>query len=174
MNVTKTFIEGVLILEPAVHKDRRGFVYESFRENEYNELCGKFVQDNISLARKNVLKGLHYSKHQSQLIGVAYGEIYDVVTDLRKNSKTFKRHFSIQLNSDNPKQIYMPNGCAHGLYVLSDLAVISYKCSRYYDISDDLSIRWDDQELNINWPISSGPIVSDKDSKAEMFANVQL
>jgi dTDP-4-dehydrorhamnose 3,5-epimerase len=174
MNITKTFIDGVFVIEPDIYKDKRGLLFESFREDKYGELCEKFVLDIVSCAHRNVLKGLHYSRHSTQLINLVHGVIYDVVVDLRKESKTFKQHFCIQLEASNPKQVYMPSRCAHGLYVLSDSAVLAYKCSRYYDTSDDLSVMWNDPELGIKWPLTSEPILSGKDLRGEYVSNVEF
>lgn len=172
MKVVTTNFNGLLILEPEVFRDLRGEFYESWREIDYKN-CGikeKFLQDNVSISKKNVLRGLHYHENQGQLITVIYGKVFDVLVDLRSGSTTFTKYFSIELSSNNQKQIYMPPGFAHGFYVLSDLAIINYKCTQYYDSNLDAGIHWSDPLLNIPWPfLDKEIIISEKDQKYSTF-----
>lgn len=166
MEIIPTSFEELFILKPKVFNDERGMFYESFRKKNYKEygIKEEFVQDNISFSQKNVLRGLHYQNYQGQLITVIYGTIFDVLVDLRSMSKTFKKYFSIELSSDYVQQVYMPPGFAHGFCVLSDFAIISYKCTEYYDPLQEIGIIWNDAEIGIKWPIKN-PIISMKDQK---------
>ncbi len=166
MKVTETPIQGLHIFEPAVYKDDRGLFYESWREQEYRDygIQETFLQDNISVSYKNVLRGLHYQKNQGQLVSVIQGHIFDVAVDMRPHSPTFKKYFSLELSSDNPQQLYMTPGFAHGFYVLSDKVVMSYKCTQYYNSACESGIIWNDPELAIKWPLAGNPIISKKDS----------
>lgn len=167
MQVTKTLIEGILVIEPIVHNDSRGFFLESFNENRYNSIGvhDVFVQDNFSRSYKNVLRGLHFqSKNpQAQIVTVMYGEIFDVVVDIRKNSSTFGNWFGVKLSLSGPSQIYMPPGFAHGFLVISDWADIHYKVSTIYNPINESGILWNDPDIGIEWPIKS-PILSKKDA----------
>ncbi len=164
MKVIKTDFEGLLIFEPQIFHDERGFFYESWKKSDYGRYGIKetFVQDNISLSHKNVLRGLHYQKGQGQLVSVVNGHIFDVVVDIRPDSKTFKKNFTIELSSMNHKQIYMSPGFAHGFYVLSDQAIISYKCTQYYNQKTEGHLLWNDPQFNIMWPCAQ-PIINQKD-----------
>jgi dTDP-4-dehydrorhamnose 3,5-epimerase len=164
MSVISTEFEGLLILEPKVFRDDRGEFYESWRNIDYQKYGIKenFLQDNISISKKNVLRGLHYQKNQGQLITVISGAIFDVAVDIRKNSKTFKKYFSIELSSNQPKQVYIPPGFAHGFCVLSDFVIMNYKCTEYYDPTIESGIFWNDKEICIAWP-EQNFIISEKD-----------
>tara|TARA_B100001939_G_scaffold307633_1_gene287800 strand:- start:575 stop:1114 length:540 start_codon:yes stop_codon:yes gene_type:complete len=171
MKVIKTELKDCVIIEPKVFGDDRGFFLESFQEKRYSELAGiklPFVQDNHSRSTKNVLRGLHFqiNKPQGKLVRVVRGEVFDVAVDVRKNSKSFGKYVSVILSSENKKQFWIPPGFAHGFLVLSNSADFEYKVTDYYDPNDEGSIRWDDSDLNIQWPLSEEPILSDKDAKA--------
>lgn len=168
MKVTKTTLDGLLLIEPKVHTDARGSFYESWREKDYQEvgIQERFVQDNFSISKKNVLRGMHYQSNQGQLVTVVSGIIYDVVVDIRKESKTYKKFYAISLDGDKPQQLYMPPGFAHGFCVLSEIAVINYKCTQYYDPSCEGGLMWNDPEIGIPWPIEN-PIISSKDLQYE-------
>ena len=166
MKVVETGIEGLFIIEPDVYRDERGLFYESWRENRYKEMGIQepFLQDNVSISSKNVLRGMHYQKNQGQLVTVLQGSIFDAVVDLRPDSKSFRKYFSLELSSDHPRQLYMPPGFAHGFYVLSDGVIMNYKCTQYYNAAHESGVIWNDSNLGIKWPCKS-PIVSEKDLK---------
>lgn len=166
LKVTKTNFDGLFILEPCFFKDDRGGFYESWTEADYIDAGIKetFVQDNVSISKKNVLRGLHYQKDQGQLVTVVHGKIFDVAVDIRPKSKTFKKYFFIELSADVPQQLYMPPGFAHGFCVLSDLAIVNYKCTQYYDPKNEGGVIWNDPEIGIPWPLEK-VFMSDKDKK---------
>jgi dTDP-4-dehydrorhamnose 3,5-epimerase len=173
MNVIKTKLSDCLIIEPKVHKDNRGFFLETFQESRYKKLANisiPFIQDNHSRSSKGVLRGLHfqYKKPQGKLIRVVRGEVFDVAVDLRPKSKTYGQFESVILSETNKKQFWVPPGFAHGFQVISDIADFEYKCTDYYDPNDEGSIKWNDSDLNIPWPISN-PSLSDKDLNASNF-----
>ena len=168
MKVTRTALDGVLIIEPIVHGDPRGFFLESFNVARYASqagIAGSFVQDNHSRSGRNVLRGLHLQVEQPQgkLVNVSRGEIWDVVVDIDPQSPTFKQHVSVRLSDDNHKQIYAPPGYAHGFCVLSEVADVQYKCTDYYRADDEAGIAWNDTQLAIPWPIDA-PVLSGRDS----------
>lgn len=165
MKVLETPFDGLIIFEPAFYKDERGAFYESWREIEYERygIKEKFVQDNLSFSHKNVLRGLHYQEDQGQLVSIIKGTIFDVVVDIRSASPTFKQYFSIKLSSEQPRQIYMSPGFAHGFYVLSDDVIMHYKCTQYYDHAKEGGILWSDPEIGIKWPFISTPIIGKRD-----------
>lgn len=173
MNVIETGLDGCLLIEPNVFKDNRGFFLESYHEKKYAEIgiTEKFVQDNRSRSVRNVLRGLHFqiTKPQGKLVTVTAGEVFDVALDLRPNSSTFGRYYSVILSSDINNQLYIPPGFAHGFCVLSETADFQYKCTDFYDPKDEGGIIWNDDEINIAWPIEN-PIVSPKDEKLISFA----
>ena len=166
MNVITTKIEGVLIIEPRIFGDERGFFYEAYHEARYKEagITANFVQDNRSRSKGGVLRGLHFQKHkpQGKLVTVTHGEVYDVVVDLRPESATFGQYEGIMLTGENKIQFYIPPGFAHGFCVLSDIADFQYKCTDFYDPSDEGGLIWNDETINIAWPISD-PSLSSKD-----------
>ena len=166
MKVIKTPLEGLLIIEPSLFKDDRGFFLETYQEERYRKagITESFVQDNHSRSLKNILRGLHFTKNkpQSQILTVMYGEIFDVVVDIRKESKTFGQWFGTELSDDSVRQIYMPHGFAHGFYVMSEYADLHYKVSQPYDSDDEGGLRWNDPDVGINWGVSS-PIISKRD-----------
>ncbi len=177
MNVQKTEIDGLLIIEPNVFEDDRGYFYESFNKKRYNDhnLTFEFVQDNISKSKKGTVRGLHYQVGefaQGKLCQVILGEVLDVAVDIRFNSPTFGKHVSIVLSGANKKQFWLPPGFAHGFSVLSDEAIFSYKCTQIYDKESERGILYSDPDLAIDWKIYD-PIVSDKDQKAIRFKEIE-
>ncbi len=166
-------INEVKLIKTKIFKDKRGFFYESFVEKKFTNLLKQnFLQDNISLSKKNVIRGLHYQfKPQSQLLTLVYGRIFDVIVDLRKNSKTYKKWMSFNLNFNQNNQVFMPPGVAHGFCVLSEYAILHYKVSKVYDAKNETGIRWNDKDINVNWPIRK-PILSSKDKELPYFKDV--
>lgn len=168
-------IEGVLVNELKVFKDSRGHFLEGWNQRDHGALGihDRFVQDNLSYSKKGVLRGLHFQSPQSQskLIQVISGEIFDVLLDVRVGSPSYGATQTFVLSSDDFKQIYIPSGIAHGFLTLSNSAIFSYKCSNYYDPCGEYTVRWDDVELSINWPIND-PLVSEKDKKGFFFKEV--
>ncbi len=157
MNVIETNLPGVLIIEPKVFGDARGFFMETYHEARYQE-CGikeRFVQDNHSRSAQGVLRGLHLqkTKPQGKLVRVSLGEVYDVAVDINKNSSTFGQHVGVILSGDNHRQIYVPPGYAHGFVVLSDIADFQYKCTEFYCPEDEGGVIWNDPDIAIAWPI---------------------
>jgi dTDP-4-dehydrorhamnose 3,5-epimerase len=178
MNVGKTKLNDCVIIEPKVFGDERGFFLETFQAERYSELAGinlPFVQDNHSRSSKAVLRGLHYqkTKPQGKLVRVVRGEVYDVALDIRKGSPTFGEWEGVILSEDNKKQFWVPPGFAHGFVVLSGTADFEYKCTDYYDPSDEGSILWSDPDLNIPWPIAN-PVLSTKDETAKRLVDLDL
>jgi dTDP-4-dehydrorhamnose 3,5-epimerase len=178
MNVIKTKIEGVVIIEPRVFRDDRGYFFESFSQQRFNELVATvtFVQDNESRSTYGVLRGLHFQKPpyaQSKLVRVVKGVVLDVAVDLRKDSPTFGQYEQVLLSEDNKRQFFIPQGLAHGFVVLSPEAVFQYKCDNYYAPQAEGSVRWDDPQININWQLPLGDILlSEKDKKAPLLAEL--
>ncbi len=178
MTVTETQIKGCFIIEPKVFEDQRGYFFETFNQNQFNELIGtdvKFVQDNESASTKGVLRGLHYqigTNAQAKLVRVIEGRVLDVVIDLREGSETYGKQFSIELSDSNKNQLFFPRGFAHGFIVLSDFAIFSYKCDNYYNKASEGGIIYNDKTLNINWQIPEDQfIISEKDLKLPTFEN---
>ena len=176
MTVTKTEIDGLLVIQPDVFKDDRGFFFESFSKQRYKELgiTDEFVQDNFSKSKKGTVRGLHYQvgdKAQGKLCQVIEGEVLDVAVDVRFNSPTFGKHFAQILNSDLKTQLWIPKGFAHGFSVLSDEAIFSYKCNNYYSKAHERAILFNDTDLQINWKVEH-PIVSEKDLTAPRFKDI--
>jgi dTDP-4-dehydrorhamnose 3,5-epimerase len=176
MNVIKTKLQDCVIIEPKVFGDERGFFLETFQTQRYADLAGitsSFVQDNHSRSSRGVLRGLHFqkTKPQGKLVRVVKGEVYDVAADIRQGSPTFGQWEGVILSEKNKTQLWVPPGFAHGFVVLSDTADFEYKCTDYYDPSDEGSIFWNDPELNILWPIDN-PILSAKDANAEKLADL--
>lgn len=166
MNIIKTKLSGVVIVEPKVFGDSRGFFKEIFHKQRYAEagICTEFVQDNYSRSSKGVLRGMHFQKKkpQGKLIQCLRGEILDVILDIDKNSSTYGQYESIKLSDENHRQIYMPPGYAHGFCVLSEMADISYKCTEIYDPNDEGGVAWNDPNVDIKWPVPD-PVLSAKD-----------
>lgn len=168
MKLIKTPLEGLVIIEPKCFEDERGRFIESFQEKRYQEILNTnifFVQDNLSHSKKSVLRGLHYQLQQAQdkLVTVIKGSVFDVAVDIRKNSPTFGQWYGTILSDKNHYQLFIPKGFAHGFYVLSESADFHYKCSDYYNPSENLGILWSDSSLAINWLIDTPPLLSDKD-----------
>lgn len=181
MKVDITNIEGCYILVPTVFKDKRGFFFESFNQERFKEVIGNtinFVQDNQSNSSRGVLRGLHYQKGvyaQAKLIRVLEGEILDVVVDLRKNSSTFKKVFTIVLSQKNKKQLFVPKGCAHGFLTLSKSATVFYKCDCFYNKESEAGLRYDDPEFAIDWQIEEKDlIISKKDMELPYFKDSEV
>ena len=176
MEVIKTKINGVFLIKPQIFEDNRGYFFESFNANKFNEatdLNVQFVQDNQSLSSKNVLRGLHFQHPpfaQSKLVSVIKGEVLDVVVDIRKDSVTYGEYIAEYLSEENHHQLYIPEGMAHGFLTLKNYTIFSYKCSNYYHKDSEDGIIWNDSNLNINWGIKN-PLVSKKDQLAKNFAS---
>ncbi|PSU56642.1 dTDP-4-dehydrorhamnose 3,5-epimerase [Photobacterium phosphoreum] len=169
MKVIDTSIPDVKIIEPAIFGDERGFFMETWNQNTFEELVtGKptqFVQDNHSKSKKGILRGLHYQTENTQgkLVRVVSGEVFDVAVDIRKNSPTFGKWVGVYLSAENKRQLWIPEGFAHGFYVTSDDAEFVYKCTDYYNPKFEQSILWNDSEIAIKWPLSDEPMLSIKD-----------
>jgi dTDP-4-dehydrorhamnose 3,5-epimerase len=179
MNVIPTKIPDVLIIEPKVFGDDRGFFYESFNKKSFEEATGvaaEFVQDNHSKSSKGVLRGLHYQIKQPQgkLVRVSKGEVLDVAVDLRKSSATFGQWVGVKLSAENKHQLWVPAGFAHGFVVLSDTAEFLYKTTDYYAPEYERCICWNDDELSIDWQYTGEPQVSEKDSKGSPFKDAEI
>lgn len=176
MEIIATPIAGLIILEPKVFGDHRGYFFESFRQDVFDSLNTglRFVQDNQSMSAKNILRGLHFQKppfDQGKLVSVTKGAVLDVVVDIRTNFETFGQHFSIELSEQNKKMLWIPPGFAHGFLTLEDNTIFTYKCTNYYHPTSEGAIRWDDPSLAIEWPISD-PILSEKDKNAPMLEEI--
>ncbi len=175
MHYEKLAIPDVVLLTPKVFGDERGFFMETFRQNEFEQHCGnyQFVQDNHSKSIQGILRGLHYQYKQPQgkLVRVTQGEVFDVAVDMRKSSPTFGQWVGVTLSEENKQMLWVPPGFAHGFYVTSETAEFQYKCTDYYAPGDEVSIRWDDPQLVIEWPLVEGkaPQVSDKDADGVPF-----
>lgn len=177
MRVIKSFIKGVLIFELDVFKDSRGRFFETYQKRKYKELglISNFVQENISISKKNVLRGIHFQKKKpiGQLIYVTRGKIFDVGVDLRRNSKTFGKHISIILSENDNKQIYLPAGIAHGFCAMENYNQIHYKCDQYYYPEDENGLSWRDPKLKIKWPIKK-PIINKRDKNFTNLDNFKI
>ncbi|WGS50616.1 dTDP-4-dehydrorhamnose 3,5-epimerase [Paraburkholderia sp. D15] len=178
MNIVNTAIPDVLIIEPKVFGDARGFFYESFNQQRFNAAVGQnieFVQDNHSLSAKGVLRGLHFQidpMQQGKLVRVVRGEVFDVAVDIRPDSPTFRRWVGVNLSAENNRQMWIPRGFAHGFLVLSEQAEFLYKTDNYYSPENERSIRWDDPSIGIEWPLAVQPNLSQKDAIAPALADV--
>lgn len=176
MQIEQTGIEGLVVLTPKVYGDHRGYFLESYNDRVFKELVGidiSFVQDNESLSNKNVVRGLHFQKPpyaQGKLVRVIKGAVLDVAVDLRKNSSTYGKVFSMELSESNKKQFWIPAGFAHGFATLEDNTIFQYKCTNYYSPDFEESIAWNDEDLAIDWKIIN-PIISEKDKKGVPFAS---
>ncbi|KQH88784.1 dTDP-4-dehydrorhamnose 3,5-epimerase [Vibrio fluvialis] len=180
MKIIDTKIPDVKIIEPAVFGDERGFFMETWQQKKFEELVtGKptqFVQDNHSKSKKGILRGLHYQTENTQgkLVRVVAGEVFDVAVDIRKSSPTFGQWVGVLLSAENKRQLWVPEGFAHGFYVTSEEAEFVYKCTDYYNPSAEQSILWNDPEIGIEWPILEEPLLSDKDTKGNSLSNTVL
>lgn len=177
MKVTSTQLQDCRIIEPDVYGDERGFFLETFQQNRYKDMAGIdeiFVQDNYSRSSKGVLRGLHFQRKrpQGKLVRVVKGSVFDVSVDIRPLSSTFGKWISVELTEDNKKQIWIPPGFAHGFLVLSDFADFEYKCTSFYDPSDEGIIHWQDNDLAIDWPKDFDIKISEKDSSAPTFKSI--
>ncbi|PSY44071.1 dTDP-4-dehydrorhamnose 3,5-epimerase [Escherichia albertii] len=178
MNVIKTEIPDVLIFEPEVFGDERGFFFESFNQKVFEEAVGRkveFVQDNHSKSSGGVLRGLHYQLEpyaQGKLVRCVVGEVFDVAVDIRKSSPTFGKWVGVNLSAENKRQLWIPEGFAHGFITLSEIAEFLYKTTQFYNPSFERVIAWNDPALNINWNIKQLPLVSKKDMKGLPFSNI--
>lgn len=175
MEIKKTFIEGLLVIQPRIFKDSRGYFFETYQSNKYKEIgiTEEFVQDNLSFSTKNVIRGLHFQNPpfaQGKLVSVVKGKVLDVVVDIRKDSPTYGQHFSIELSDENHLQLWVPVGFAHGFSVLSDYAYFSYKCTNFYHQPSEDGILFNDESLSIDWKVEN-PIISDKDLQLKKFNN---
>jgi dTDP-4-dehydrorhamnose 3,5-epimerase len=168
MQVLPCAIPGLLILEPKVFGDARGFFLETWNQRRYREagLPADFVQDNVSFSRRGTLRGLHFQNPnpQGKLLQVLAGEVFDVAVDIRRSSATFGKWHGLVLSSENKRQFYVPPGFAHGFVVLSESALFHYKCTEFYSSKDELAIRWDDPDVGIEWPLKE-PVLSERDAK---------
>jgi dTDP-4-dehydrorhamnose 3,5-epimerase len=179
MNAIPLSIPEVILFEPKVFGDERGFFFESFNQARFEAAVGRsvpFVQDNHSKSSKGVLRGLHYQVQQAQgkLVRVAQGEVFDVAVDLRKSSPTFGRWVGALLSGDNKKQLWVPPGFAHGFVVLSDTAEFLYKTTDYYAPAHERSLLWNDPALGIEWPLQSEPVLSEKDRNAKLLSAAEV
>jgi dTDP-4-dehydrorhamnose 3,5-epimerase len=178
MKVVDTKIPDVKIIEPTVFGDDRGFFMETWNQQKFEELItGKptsFVQDNHSKSKKGILRGLHFQtvNTQGKLVRVVAGEVFDVAVDIRKGSPTFGQWVGEFLSADNKRQLWVPEGFAHGFYVTSDEAEFVYKCTDYYNSKSEISIAWNDDKIAIKWPIDVEPLLSEKDSNAISFSSL--
>lgn len=178
MKVIKTQIPDVLIIEPKVFGDERGFFFESYNEKQWREATGlttRFVQDNHSRSARGVLRGLHYQIRQPQgkLVRCVAGEVYDVAVDLRRGSPTFGQWAGETLSAENKRQMWVPEGFAHGFLVLSEAAEFLYKTTDYYAPEHERSILWNDPDLRIAWPLEGHPVLSNKDAAAPLFRDAE-
>ena len=178
MEIIKTEIEGVVILEPRIFKDERGYFFESFSQREFDEkvMPIRFVQDNESMSTYGVMRGLHYQKMpytQSKLVWCTHGKVLDIVVDIRKGSPTFGQHVAVELSDDNHRQLFIPRGFAHGFAVLSDVAVFQYKCDNFHAPQAEAGIQLRDEELGIDWKIpTSEAILSEKDKNYPFLRDI--
>ena len=179
MKFVNTSIEGLVIIEPTVFGDNRGYFLESYNKKKFEEAIGKvsFVQDNESKSSKGVLRGLHFQKPpyaQAKLVRCIEGKVLDVAVDIREGSETFGQHVTIELSGENKKQVFIPRGFAHGFLVLSNTAIVSYKVDNSYAPTFDSGIRWDDSMLNIQWGVNEREVlVSEKDANLPFFSEFE-
>jgi dTDP-4-dehydrorhamnose 3,5-epimerase len=180
LTIEKTSIPDLLILKPNIFEDARGYFFESFNARLFAEhaITSNFIQDNESFSRYGVIRGLHYQvfpHSQAKLVRVAYGKILDVALDIRKNSPTFGRYVAVEISAENKAQFYIPKGFAHGFSVLSDSAIVCYKCDAYYCKEAERGIRFNDPDLKIDWQITgSSVVVSEKDNMLPYFAEADI
>ena len=178
IDVVKTPIDGLLVIEPKVFGDDRGYFMETYNAPEFKSkgIPYDFVQDNQSKSKKGVLRGLHYQINhpQAKLVRVLDGEVFDVAVDLRKNSKTFGKWFGVLLSGENKKMFMIPRGFAHGFVVLSDEATFAYKCDDVYHPNDEGGIPWNDPTIGVEWPYDGEPLLSEKDKRHTPFAESEV
>lgn len=175
MKFTPTSLPEVIIVEPRVFRDERGFFLETYQQRTFHDggIEAMFVQDNHSRSIRNTVRGLHFqrTKPQGKLIRVISGEIFDVAVDIRRGSATFKHWTGVELSADNFRQLYVPPGFAHGFCVLSDIAEVEYKCTEFYAPDDEMTLLWNDPDIGIAWPVNE-PLLSDKDRNGRRIADV--
>jgi len=175
MEVKETFIPGLFEIQPVIHGDDRGWFIETFNTARYENLLGRkleFVQDNMSMSSKGILRGLHFQSppmSQAKLVSCVSGSVLDVVVDIRSDSPSYGKHYSTVLTSDRHNQLFIPRGMAHGFLALEDQTIFSYKCDNYYSKEHEMTLKWDDQDLDIPWGIDS-PIISEKDKQGDRFS----
>ena len=179
MNYRKLKIPSVIVIEPKVHKDERGFFFFFFNENNFLKEVGikiNFVQDNHSFSKKNVLRGLHYQVQNTQgkIIRVTKGKILDIAVDIRKSSETFGQWVGVELSDENNFQVWIPEGFAHGFYILSDEAEVLYKATNFYSPKDERSILWSDPSIGIDWGLIDVPIISTKDQDGLLLKDAEV
>lgn len=181
MKITETQLKGCFIIEPKIHVDDRGFFFESYHKTLFEEAIEKtidFVQDNISISKKGVLRGLHYQTgvhSQAKLVQVLKGEVLDVIVDLRKKSSTFGQHFKLKLSSENRKSIFIPKGMAHGFLALTEEVIFTYKCDGYYHLPSEAGIIYNDPDLQIDWEFEeTDMILSEKDLKLPLWKDLNI
>ena len=178
MKATPLKIPDVILIEPKIFGDERGYFFESFNQTAFNQAIGydvQFVQDNHSKSQKGVLRGLHYQlppKAQGKLVRVIQGEVFDVAVDIRKDSPTFGQWVGEILSAENKRQLWIPEGFAHGFVTLSDTAEFLYKTTNYYAPEYERCIDWNDPEIGISWPVEQAPVLSDKDQKGSSLENI--
>ncbi len=178
MNIIETKIKGLIIIEPTVYGDSRGYFMESYSKRRFLELIGDidFVQENESKSKYGVVRGLHFQKEpyaQSKLVRVVKGAVWDIAVDIRNGSPTFGQHLAIELSEENKRQLFIPKGFAHGFSVISEEAIFQYKCDNYYNPESEDAILWNDPQLNIDWKIPYNDVIlSEKDKKNKMFISL--
>lgn len=175
MNIQPTQLDGIVVVEPKVFADARGFFFETYHVNRYQEhgITCRFVQDNFSYSVKNTLRGLHYQypHGQAKLVSVLKGEVFDVAVDIRRGSPNFGRWVGVTLSAENHRQLFIPEGFAHGFSVLSDDAIFCYKCSEFYSPQSEHGILWNDADIGIEWPVVS-PLLSRKDGQYPKLCDI--
>lgn len=178
MKVTPCSLEGLLLIEPNVFGDNRGFFLESWNRRRYRDagIALDFVQDNFSFSGHGTLRGMHFQNPMAQgkLVSVWLGEVWDVVVDIRRRSPTFGRWFGVTLSAENKRQFYAPPGFAHGFVVLSESALFHYKCTDFYSPKDELGFRWDDPAVGIQWPLAEHPILSQRDAASSRLSEIPI
>lgn len=177
MNFIETDIKGLVVIEPTIIKDDRGYFFEAFNKKIFQKhgVNADFVQDNQSLSKKDVLRGLHFQKPpygQAKLVSVAHGAVLDIAVDIRKDSATYGEYCAVELSSQNKKMFYIPEGFAHGFLALEDDTIFSYKCSNFYNKESEDALLWNDGDLSIEWGIKA-PILSSKDLEAKPFSSFE-
>ena len=181
MKITETPIKGCYILEPITYEDERGLFYESYHKDRFDRSIGgkvDFVQDNVSISKKGVLRGLHYQKGdsaQAKLVHVVMGEVLDVIVDIRKGSPSFGKHFKMKLSDENRTSIFIPKGMAHGFLAMTDDVIFSYKCDALYNPKSEAGILYNDPALDINWEMAEDDLIlSKKDLKLPLLKDLEL
>jgi len=177
MKVIETELAGVLLIEPRVFGDERGWFFESWQRERYAEhgVGGPFVQDNQAYSRRSILRGLHIQNPygQGKLVQVMHGEVFDVAVDARHGSPTFRRWFGTTLSGENKRQLWVPAGFLHGYLVTSEEALFAYKCTDFYHPETQFAVRWNDPDIGIDWPLAGAPVLSDKDRTAPLLRDIE-